>query len=82
VLALCWRRRAVLAGVPAVAGTALAGLAIARELSARAGGLLLLGAVAALLIAIALIGIGSALWRLLESPSAVELPSADRDRRP
>ena len=72
MIALCWRRRAVLAGAPALGGTVMAGLAVWRALAGRAASTLLLGALAGLLIAITLMLIGSALWRLLETPSDID----------
>ena len=72
VVVLCWRRHAVLAGLPALGGVLLAGVAIWREVAGRPVGTVLLGAFGALLLAVALVVIGSALWRLLEEPSDLE----------
>jgi hypothetical protein len=72
VIGLCWRRRAVLAGLPAFSATALAALAILRELTRRPAAVIALAALVALLIAAALLAIGDALWRLLETPSDPE----------
>jgi hypothetical protein len=72
VIVLCWRRRAVLAAVPALGGTAIGGLAVWCALEGRAASTILLGALAGLPIAIVLVLIGSALWRLLETPSDIK----------
>jgi hypothetical protein len=68
-VALCWRRHAVLAGLPALGAFVLSGLAIWRDLAGHPGATSVLGALAALLIAVALLTIGGALWRLLDEPS-------------
>jgi hypothetical protein len=47
----------------------LSGLAIWRDLAGHPGATSVLGALGALLIAVALLTIGDALWRLLDDPS-------------
>jgi len=66
-VALCWRRRALVAGLPALGSVALAGVAIWRALARRPAAAIVLLGLTALLIALALIVIGGAVWRLLET---------------
>jgi hypothetical protein len=66
LIAICWRRRAALAGVLGAAGIPLVVFAIASGPTADPGEGTLAIAVALLIIGVGLYGLGQALERLLE----------------
>ena len=66
LIAICWRRRAVLGGVLGLAGVALVVLAIVSGPTIGSGEGTLALALALLIIGVALYGLGQALERLLD----------------
>jgi hypothetical protein len=66
LLAACWKRRSVLAGLLGAVGIPLAAFAIATGSGRRGGDYALAGSAIALLIGGALFGIGQAVERLLD----------------